>query len=43
MIAEFVSRGGISNISLKGGVCEHAETREPAQSGDVEAKELMLK
>ncbi len=42
MIAEFGGRGGISTISLKG-VCEHAETREPAQAGDVDAKELMLK
>ena len=34
----FGDRGGITHVSLKG-VCEHAQTREPAQAGDVEAKE----
>ena len=37
MSAEFGGRGGISKVLLKG-VCEHTETREPAQAGDVEAK-----
>jgi hypothetical protein len=38
----FVDRGGISKVSLKG-VCEHAETREPAQGGDAEVKKQKIK
>jgi len=38
MSAEFGGRGGISKASLKR-VCEKAERREPAQGGDVEARD----
>jgi hypothetical protein len=35
MIAEFLGRGGISQVSLKS-VCDHAETKEPVSGGDVD-------
>jgi len=38
----FGDRGGISKVSLKG-VCEHAQTREPAQGGDAEVNKQKIK
>jgi len=37
----FGDRGGISKVSLKG-VCEHAQTREPAQGRDAEVKKQII-
>jgi hypothetical protein len=41
MLVEFICRRAISTASLKS-VCEKAETREPAQGGDVDVSEQML-
>src|SRR5437764_14826995 len=38
----FGDRGGITHVSRKG-VCEHAQTREPAQGGDAEVNKQQLK
>jgi len=38
----FGDRGGITKVSLKG-VCEPAETREPAQAGDAEVNKQKIK
>ncbi|OLE32888.1 MAG: hypothetical protein AUG45_08810 [Ktedonobacter sp. 13_1_20CM_3_54_15] len=37
VLSSFGGRGGISKVSRKG-VCEQAETREPAQAGDGKVK-----
>jgi hypothetical protein len=41
IIAEFIGRAGISKASSKS-VCENAETREPAERGDVDTKEQVF-
>ncbi len=40
-MVEFICKRAISAASLKG-KCEKAETREPAQGGDVDAKALIF-
>jgi hypothetical protein len=37
----FGDRGGLTHVSLKG-VCEHAQTREPAQAGDAEGNKQKI-
>jgi hypothetical protein len=41
MLVEFICRRAISKAALKS-VCENAERREPAQGGDVDAKEQVF-